>query len=421
MKRLLTLAAALLATALLGAAAAAGAQPGPLDLSGTLTGANYRIIVPADWNGGLVVLAHGYRDRADQPGQVDDTSAMDGSFTALALGLASEGYAVAGTSYERNGWAVKDALNDLTSLTGYFRGHVGMPNRTLLVGFSLGSLPTLELAERTGGLYDGFMPACAVAAGSPRAWDGAAVNLLAYQVAFGGFPSAWGTVADGNDTVNFATQVAPVVYGQLVNPLNFGKFEFMRLVGGVPASANYYGNGAAGLFTNFYFFTEARGDLEQDAGGPIVQNLTHTYSLSAADKGYLALLGVDADALLAQMNAQRTISAPPASRNYVKHYATFTGKIKHPVLTLHTKIDTLVPVQHEAAYRTTVDTAGRGDLLYQAFTNGDGHCAFTPTQTLTAIGALDQWVQTGVRPTDAEFPAALGFDQSFVPPAWPQP
>lgn len=417
MKQLWTLAAAVVLA--LAAAAGATAAPGPLDTSGTLGAANYRIIVPATWNGGLIVLAHGYRDRADDDAEVDDRAAMDGDFAALAGALANEGYAVAATSYARNGWAVKDALHDLTSLASYFDETIAQPNRTLLVGFSLGSVMTMELAERSGGLFDGFLPACAVGAGAARAWDGAAVNLLAYQVAFGGFfPAAWGTVADGNDTVDFESQVFPIVLSQLLNPLDFGKFEFMRLVSRVPLSPQYYGSG---LFTNFYFFTEARGDLEQDAGGPVVQNVTHTYTLSAANKAYLATLGVDANTLLDRMNALRTIVAPESSRNYVEHYATFTGRIHHPVLTLHTEIDTLVPVQHEAAYKATVDAAGRGNSLYQAYTTGIGHCNFTPQQTLTAIGALDRWVLTGDRPTAAQFPAALGFDQTFVPPDWPQP
>jgi dienelactone hydrolase len=422
MKRLLASAAALAATSLLAAAAASAAHPaGPVALTGTLSGANYSIGVPAAWNGGLIVLAHGYRDLADEPGQVDDTAAMDGDFAALAAALESEGYAVAATSYERNGWAVKPALNDLTDLTGYFRGHVGMPNRTLLVGFSLGSLPTLQLAERNGGLFDGFLPACAVAAGSDRAWDGAADNLLAYQTAFGGMPASWGTVADGADYVDAASQVWPLVIGQLTtDPLGPSKFEFMRLVSGVPQSAGYY---PVGLLTNMFFFTEARGELEREAGGPIVQNANHTYMLTPGDQVYLNAIGISyatQTAWLAQMNSTH-FSAPPSSRNYVAHYASFSGKIKHPVLTMHTETDTLVPVNHEAAYKATVDAAGRGNLLYQAFTTGDGHCAFTPQQTLTSIGVLDQWVQTGVRPTAAAFPSTLGFDQAFTPPAWPQP
>ena len=121
------------------------------------------------------------------------------------------------------------------------------------------------------------------------------------------------------------------------------------------------------------------------------------------------------------MNARRNISAPPSSRNYVERYAEFDGTIKKPVLTLHTEIDRLVPVSHESAYKETVETAGNADLLFQAYTTAVGHCDFSSTQLVTTANALDAWVESGARPTNADFPASQGFDQSFVPPAWLQP
>jgi hypothetical protein len=171
----------------------------------------------------------------------------------------------------------------------------------------------------------------------------------------------------------------------------------------------------------FFFATEAAAELERRAGGPIAQNLTHTYTLTATENAYLASLGVDAEPLLAAMNARRTISAPPSSRNYVEHYAEFSGRIKQPVITLHTVIDRLVPVSHESAYRETVEGAGRSDLLFQAYTTAVGHCNFNATQYVATVTALDTWVESGARPTTADFPASLGFDQSFVPPPWLQP
>ncbi|MGH9881036.1 MAG: hypothetical protein ACRD6N_06330, partial [Pyrinomonadaceae bacterium] len=127
------------------------------------------------------------------------------------------------------------------------------------------------------------------------------------------------------------------------------------------------------------------------------------------------------DAWLVQMNARRDIVAPPAARNYVEHNATYKGKIKHPVLTLHTVIDPLVTVSNESAYAETVASAGSDDRLFQTYTNGNGHCAFTGPQLLTAVAAIDYWVRTGTRPTAASFPAVLGFNNSFVPPPFPQP
>ena len=92
------------------------------------------------------------------------------------------------------------------------------------------------------------------------------------------------------------------------------------------------------------------------------------------------------------------------------------------MLTLHTVIDTLVPVQHEAAYAATIGGGrARRRMLFQVYTNGTAHCGFAPAQVPLAIAQLDAWVRTGTRPSAAAFPAALGFVPGFVPPPWPQP
>jgi len=127
------------------------------------------------------------------------------------------------------------------------------------------------------------------------------------------------------------------------------------------------------------------------------------------------------DGWLTQMNARTNIVAAPAPRNYVEHYATFTGKIKSPVLTMHTIIDPLVVVANESAYLETVLAAGRNNQLVQTYTTGNGHCAFTGPQLLTAVSAIDNWVRNGAKPTAASFPAALGFSPGFVPPPFAQP
>jgi dienelactone hydrolase len=109
-----------------------------------------------------------------------------------------------------------------------------------------------------------------------------------------------------------------------------------------------------------------------------------------------------------------------SARKYVRRFADYDGKLKEPVLTLHTQTDSLVPPSHESAYAATVAEAGRSALLAQTFTSGNGHCNFTGPQLLTALGALDAWVATGTKPTAASFPAALGFVPGFTAPAWPQ-
>lgn len=405
--------------AVLAALAATGARADTVE-NGTLGGANFQIKVPTNWNGKLLVYAHGYEDKADGPGEVDDFVATASPNPGLDPILLGQGWALAGSAYSDTGWAVREGIHDTKALTSYFAERYGKPSRTLLWGFSMGSVVTFALAEQANGLFDGYLPACAVAAGSPRAWDGALAHLLAYKVAFG-MPASWGSPGDVRDDLDFDTEVfAKLAFADPLDPAYFGKTEFIRLVTQVagPSSPLPAGWLPGGFFTNMYFLTEARAELERRAGGGPAQNLTHTYSLSAGDKAYLGALGVDANALLAAMNAERYAAAPSA-RNYVRRYAEYSGKVKGPVLTLHTQIDTLVPPLHESAYRDTIDAAGRSSLLYQAYTNGNGHCAFTGEQLLNAVGALDAWVASGTPPTPASF-WATGYI-AYSPAPWPQP
>ena len=99
------------------------------------------------------------------------------------------------------------------------------------------------------------------------------------------------------------------------------------------------------MLTDFFFLTEARAELQRRAGGPFVQNLDHNYTLTAAEKAYLAGIGLPTpvvDAWLAQMNARRNIEANTSARNYVRNNTDFNGKIRNPILTMHTIIDPLV-------------------------------------------------------------------------------
>ena len=103
------------------------AQVGPLDLSGELHGAPYRIRVPAVWNGTLLVFAHGYRDKADHPGEVDNRNADVAPSGALEAPLLAQGFALAGSAYRDNGWEVEGGIQDTKDLTVLFRSLVGQP------------------------------------------------------------------------------------------------------------------------------------------------------------------------------------------------------------------------------------------------------------------------------------------------------
>lgn len=403
------------------------AEVGPLDLSGSLNGAPYRIRVPANWNGTLLVFAHGYRDKADHPGEVDNRNADLAPSAALEAPLLAQGYALAGSAYRDNGWAIEDAIIDTKELAVLFRDTVAKPDRTILWAVSLGTIISFKSMEQFGGIYDGALCTCGAGAGATRVWDNGVPAYLAYDILFG-VPASWGTVGEVRNDIDFETEVAPKLIAEAGNPANFPKFEFVRLVAGTPGRGitpppppGFY---PGWLFTDFFFLTEARAELQRRAGGPFVENVDHFYSLTNAEKAYLAGLGVPTAVVngwLTQMNARRNITAPPAPRNYVRQNTDYNGKIKQPVLTMHTIVDPLVVVANESAYAELITASGREDRLFQTYTTGVGHCAFSGTQLLTAVGAIDVWVRTGVKPTNAFFPAALGFQPTFVPPQLLQP
>ena len=383
----------------------------PVDMEGTFNKADYKIRVPENWNGTLLIYAHGYYGNfSDEPDAAPGGEA--GENTLLMMG-----YAVAGTSFRGTGWAVKEGIQNTLALTNFFRGHVGNPDRIILWGFSMGSVITFKSIEKYPNIYDGAIAGCAVGAGAPMNWDGALAFSLAYDVALG-WPQSWGFVGDVRDDLDFETDVYPILLGQVENPVNIGRFEFIRLVCDLPYD-EFYDPPSYWLFKDMLYATEYRAELERRAKGPVTQNLDHVYSLNPADIVYLNILGVNAIELLSEMNARRNIEARLPSRKYMERYSDYSGKLKRPVITIHNTADGLVHVANESVYRDTVFSAGKEEMLIQVYVDSVGHCTFEPAQILQVLNAMNFWLDTGIKPGPGWFPIALGFHPSFIPPLWP--
>ncbi len=387
------------------------------DYVGTLNNAQYKIRVPQNWNGELLMYAHGY-------GYLErwDNNQFNFSYADAAPGGASmedfllaQGYALAGTTFSGSGWQVKEGTHELVSLAGLFNGLVGKPKKTILIGYSMGSAIALKSAEEVP-IYDGVIAGCTAAAGTSKAFDLAGASALAYKTAFG-WPDAWGTWSDVRDDLSFNREVLPVLYAQVSNPVNIPKFEFMRLLFDLPAEGFYQNPGW--VILDMFLATGIRAELESKAKGPLVRNVDQLFTLSDAAKSYLAALGVDADGLLAQMNAQTNVSAARRQRQYLEKYFDPSGDLQKPVISIHASKDGLAPAYLEPVLLETVKSANKENLLLQVFTNDAGHCTFTPVQLLSTIKAMDFWLNTGMKPGPDFFPATAGFIPGFVPDPWP--
>jgi hypothetical protein len=398
-----------------------------IDRSGTINDVPFRIVVPANWNGTLLVYGHGYRDKADHPGEVDNRNADIAPSDALAAVLLDQGYALAGSAYKDNGWAVKEGVKDLRDLTKYFRRSIARPRATIIWAFSMGTVIAFKSMERYNVTYDGALCACGVGAGATQSWDSAGDLALAYQTVFE-MPTSWGTPADVRDDIDFETEVQPKLVSEAGNPANFPKFEFLRLITGTPGRGinpppppAFFPNW---LFTDMFFATEARSELERRARGAVTQNRDRNYTLTASERTYLNGIGLTSaviDGWLATMNGSRTFSPTRSSRNYLRRNSNYSGFIKKPVLTIHTQFDPLVTVSQEYEYAQTVRAAGKSDLLFQTYTDGNGHCNFTGPQLIAAVNTINSWVRNRTKPTAAAFPASIGFLPNFAPPPMNQP
>src|SRR3989338_1323114 len=131
---------------LVGATALAGPPPAyyvdvsklPFDaLPGTSTtrywgvhgGAGYQIEVPDNWNGDLVLYAHGFRGTGLE---------LTVSMPRIRAYLVANGYAWAASSYSKTGYDVKQGVKDTHALGQLFNGLVGHPRRTYVTGHSTG-------------------------------------------------------------------------------------------------------------------------------------------------------------------------------------------------------------------------------------------------------------------------------------------
>ena len=126
------------------ASSGTAASAAPTVATGTLdNGAAWRAEVPADWNGKVVLFAHGFRPGPANP-------AWDAGFDPTAQELIRRGYAVASSSYAATGWALETAVQDQLDTLAAFEQRFGEADRVIAMGRSMGGLVTSLMAEVPG-------------------------------------------------------------------------------------------------------------------------------------------------------------------------------------------------------------------------------------------------------------------------------
>ena len=405
---------------------------------GMLGGAYYTIEVPSNWNGTLALYSHGYVF-STQPLL---NPAPDASDPLTEATLLTDGYALAGSSYSQNGWALQQAFHDQIALLNFFDATCGHPTRTVAWGHSLGGIITAGLIQLFPDRFVGALPMCGVLAGGIGTWNQALDSAYAFDVLLAGDSLPIVHLTDPTTAYNQAEAILTAAQN---TPQGKARIAMFTALGDIPGwfdpaspepGKTDYTTREQNQFlwesqVDFLFAFYARAELEGRAGGNPSWNTGVDYRdqlQNSVDKNEVFALykqaGLSVDKDLNALNTAPRINADPNAKQYLNNYITFNGDLNMPVLTMHTTGDGLVVNQQEQAYDDVVDWRGDANLLRQVFVHRAGHCSFTPAETVTAFSTLihrldsGQWGNTtnpGLMNKEA---LALGSQLNTAPPAF---
>ncbi|MEO7753874.1 MAG: hypothetical protein ABIS35_10710 [Terracoccus sp.] len=358
-------------------------------ISGQIAGAAYIAQVPKNWNGDLVVYAHGYRGTGS-----DLTVEPPPAYQYLI----SQGYAWAASSYRRNDYDPGIGVIDTKNLTVRMKKVLGRTlDKTYLVGFSMGGHVTASAIETYPTLYDGALPACGVL-GDVELFD----YFLDYSLgaaAYAGlgaddyaFPSSsWTTTTVPRIEAGLSYAPGPN-WAFALKPAGQQFKSFVEVGSGGDRvtfdTAWQYWHSPANESGSFLFNRSAGDGTIAGRRGTVAQNSDTVYATEYGRQ--FASLDTTIKRVTASNRARKAQGTTPAP---IIH-----GTPSVPVLSLHTTGDLFVPIEMEQIYAKEVRANGRGDLLVQRAIRDVGHCSFTGEEIVSAYSDLFRWVETGVKP-----------------------
>jgi pimeloyl-ACP methyl ester carboxylesterase len=346
---------------------------------GLHNGAGYQIEVPDNWNGDLVLYAHGFRGTGLE---------LTVSKPRIRQFLVTNGYAWAATSYSKNGYDVRQGVKDTHALGALFNGLVGNPSRTYLTGHSMGGHITGVAIEQYPQAYAGAMPMCGVMGDN---------ELFDYFLDFNLVAQALANVqAQFPFPADYQTAVVPGVKAALGPAYPFVlnaqgtklRGVTQNISGGVrPAFATSFA-----AWGNFLFTVGVTGGNIGVAPGNVQDNRDTIYQIDSDPA-----ISADEDSLNAMV---LRVSMDPQGRHPegLANIPAISGRLPIPVVSLHTVGDLFVPFSMEQLYARRAAAEGASERLVSRAIRDHGHCGFAVQEEEAGFAALANWVTNGVRP-----------------------
>ena len=372
--------------------------------AGVNKGASYAIEVPKNWNGMLVMYAHGYAGTGAN---------LVAQLPGIRRYLLEQGYAWAASSYSKNYYDVRAGVEDTNALARAFNDiakangrTLTAPTKTYITGFSMGGHITAAAVDEENIAaannkfrYNGAVPMCGVL-GDTELFD----YFTAYQLAAqkeAGIPATTWPVTNWTDIQpqvisklfsSFPTAATP---GAAAVPTAQGqqlKTIVQNLTGGARPlfDVGYAGPLQGTVWSTFGSDGTITGILNDRVVSTVntVYQLDNDPAISTAEQAYAdSTLRV---APVADANRLRT--------DGLRWVPKTNAKINVPMVTIHTLGDMYVPFSMEQIYKRRADKLGTSDYLVQRAIRGVSHCDFTVAEQVAAFQAMTDWEQKGVKP-----------------------
>ena len=380
-----------------------GKVPVQTCVGATSDGAPYAMQVPANFNGTVALWSHGYRPNVNVPagvpslgGYVVTNTPEPAPSVAAAQYFLSQGVAIVGSGFVRQGWNPDSAIKTNVELIDTFKKQFTKTTKVVAWGGSLGGVITQGLAEKHPELVSAVAPLCMADNVQPQL-QGAGDFLWGLKVLFdptikGGNYSAGQagvleSYADLNKVFTVVAKIQATMLTTGVWPDTSSATGKALAAAGVPLrSALLLVGLMAGIPTQSAHFDSISGpegplkltfplavspalailengaeaaalavlatqDVENQVGGPVFDNTKTNYSARIEDERVVfnaALSGNTViDALLGALSAANPGApravADPAAVAKMKALHTNTGKINVPTILMVGVADPITP------------------------------------------------------------------------------
>lgn len=332
------------------------------------SGEIYQICKPENWNGELIIYAHGYVHESAPLRLPQEAAAYVPLFTSL-------GFAFATTSYSQNGLAIQSGIQDMIRLRERFIQAFGQPSEIYLTGGSQGGIVTTLAVERYPELFSGGLSLCAPCGNFQKQVNYYANFRVLFDYFFKGVLPGNAISIPDDLIANWKTVYVPAVLAAIKqNPA--ATFKLLRT-----AQAPYDPDDPTSIDSTVinvlrYDVLNTRDAVVKLGGQPFYNTKTVYFGTGSIQEDY-------------KLNARvQRFSADPAATENIRQYYETSGELAKPLVIMHTTKDPIQLFWHLPLYQYKTIQEGSAWRFAGIPVNRYGHCSFKEAELVTAFNLL---------------------------------